>query len=124
MNPAITKLTKFLRLEAERGFDNRAVLGGLDRMLEPWQEEARGGNLPEPLIEAVTSRLRDYGRLSPKSRSEVLQGLWRRLQQEAPDLPELEFTAPAETADGAPDAEPAEKDISLEPSAAAEESPP
>jgi ATP-dependent DNA helicase RecG len=124
MNPAITKLTKFLRLEAERGFDNRAVLGGLDRMLKPWQEEARGGNLPEPLIEAVTSRLRDYGRLSPKSRSEVLQGLWRRLQQEAPDLPGLEFTAPAETADGAPDAEPAEKDISPEPSAAAEESPP
>lgn len=94
MNQAITKLVKFLRLEAERNYDNRAVLGGLDRMLEPWQTEAREEKLPEPLVEAVISRLKDYGRLSPMSRQEVLQGLWRRLQQEAPDLPPMEFAVP------------------------------
>ncbi|MEJ2013096.1 MAG: OB-fold nucleic acid binding domain-containing protein [Anaerolineales bacterium] len=94
MNPVITKLAKFLRLEADRRYDNRAVVGGLENMLEPWQAEASEQDLPQPLIEAVESRLRDYGRLSPMSRRDVLQGLWHRLQQEAPDLPEMDFPPP------------------------------
>jgi ATP-dependent DNA helicase RecG len=86
MNPVLTKLTKFIRLEVERGFDDRAVVGGLGRMLEPWQAEAEAAKLSIPLIQAVVSRLRDYGGLSPAARREVLLGLWRRLQQAEPDL--------------------------------------
>ena len=41
MNPAVEKLVKYLRLEADRGYDNRAVVGGLQCMLEPWETEAR-----------------------------------------------------------------------------------
>lgn len=86
MNPALDKLTKFLRLEAERGFDNRAVMGGLDRILEPWQTEARQASLPEDLIQVVVARLRDYPQLTPHSRQEVIQGLWTRLGAEFPDI--------------------------------------
>lgn len=80
MNPAIEKLTKFLQLEAERDFDNRAVMGGLDCMLEPWQIEAREHHVPEDLINVVTSRLRDYPKLSPNSRKEALQGILNRIR--------------------------------------------
>ncbi len=83
MKPSLIKLQKFFKLEAERGYDNRAVLGGLSRMLEPWEAEARQDGLPEELISAVLTRLRDYNRLSPTSRQEALQGLWRRIQTEA-----------------------------------------
>jgi hypothetical protein len=31
MNPAVEKLIKYLRLEADRGYDNRAVVGGSRR---------------------------------------------------------------------------------------------
>lgn len=86
MNPALEKLTKYLRLEAERNYDNRAVLGGLERMLEPWEAEARASGLPEALTRAVVTRLRDYPRLTEASRQEVLRGLWARLQAEYPDL--------------------------------------
>jgi len=82
MKPSLIKLQKFFKLEAERGYDNRAVLGGLSRMLEPWEAEARQDGLPEELISAVLSRLRDYNRLSPASRQEALQGLWSRIQSE------------------------------------------
>jgi ATP-dependent DNA helicase RecG len=81
MNPSLGKLQKFFKLEAERGYDNRAVLGGLERMLSPWEAEARLDGLPEELISAVVTRLRDYHRLSSTSRQEALQGLWRRLQR-------------------------------------------
>jgi ATP-dependent DNA helicase RecG len=81
MNPSLGKLQKFFKLEAERGYDNRAVLGGLERMLSPWEAEARLDGLPDELITAVVTRLRDYHRLSSASRQEALQGLWRRLQR-------------------------------------------
>lgn len=87
MKPSLIKLQKFFKLEAEREYDNRAVLGGLSRMLEPWEAEARQEGLPEDLISAVLSRLRDYNRLSPASRQEALQGLWRRIQSETGTAP-------------------------------------
>jgi len=87
MKPSLIKLQKFFKLEAERGYDNRAVLGGLSRMLEPWEAEARQEGLPEDLISAVISRLRDYNRLSPASRQEALQGLWGRIQSEVSPSP-------------------------------------
>jgi ATP-dependent DNA helicase RecG len=86
MQLSIEKLAKFLRLEANRGFDNRAVFGGLQNMLEPWKVEAQQNQIPQPLIEAVLSRLRDYPKLSPQSRQEVLSGLWHRLCSEYPEL--------------------------------------
>jgi ATP-dependent DNA helicase RecG len=86
MQLVIEKLAKFLRLEANRGFDNRAVFGGLQNMLEPWEKEAQENKIPEQLIEVVLSRLRDYPKLSPQSRQEVLNGLWHRLCSEYPEL--------------------------------------
>ena len=81
MKPSLEKLQKFFKLEATRGYDNHAVLGGLERMLDIWESEARADELPEDIIVAVTARIRDYARLSPKSRSEVLEGIWRRIHQ-------------------------------------------
>jgi ATP-dependent DNA helicase RecG len=86
MKPSIHKLQKYINLEAERGYDNRAVMGGLDRILERWQAEARIDGLPEDLIEAVAARIRDYPRLAESSRAEVLDGLMRRLQRDL-DIP-------------------------------------
>ena len=105
MKPSLLKLHKFLKLEIERGYDNRAVVGGLEKMLEPWQAEAQADNLPPELVQAVLSRLRDYANLSPRSRSETLEGLWRRIQRESteavpaltirpPAVPEAEKSAP------------------------------
>jgi len=81
MKPSLQKLQKFFKLEAERGFDNRAVLGGLDRILDNWEIDARSDGLPEEIIQLVDSRLRDYPRLSEASRAEALNGLWKRLQE-------------------------------------------
>lgn len=83
MNPAIEKLEKFIRLEAQRAFDDGAIVGGMARMIDPWMDEARAAELDPSLIEAVQKRLRDYRRLSPKSRREVMRGLWNRLSERA-----------------------------------------
>jgi ATP-dependent DNA helicase RecG len=82
MKPSIEKLQKFFKLEAQRDYDNKAVMGGLAQMLDTWEAEARNDELSESLIQAVNSRLRDYHRLKPDSRREVLKGLWNRIRRE------------------------------------------
>ncbi len=109
MKPSLIKLQKFFKLEAERGYDNRAVLGGLSRMLDPWEAEARQDGLSEELISAVLSRLRDYNRLSPASRQESLQGLWTRIQNEAGTEPSDQPLTPVELKTADSPAAPAEK---------------
>jgi ATP-dependent DNA helicase RecG len=108
MKPSLERLYKIFKLEVERGYDNRAVVGGLERLLDSWEPEARLGEFPEELIQAVDSRLRDYGHLSEASRAETLDGLWQRLVREA-DANPLSFPPPR------PKQEPTQADSDLIP---------
>jgi ATP-dependent DNA helicase RecG len=94
MKSSFIKLQKFFKLEAERGYDNHAVLGGLDRILDFWVSDARTEGVPEDLIQIITARLHDYPRLTPASRAEVLEGLWRRVQRETSGEHGLEVDQP------------------------------
>ena len=93
MQPSIQKLQKFFKLEADMGFNNRAVIGGFDRLAPSWEAEARADNIPEDLVQAVSDRLRNYDSLSPSSRQETLQGLWRRIQRSLDVSTETVFEA-------------------------------
>ena len=86
MYSSIEKLQKYVRLEAKNGYDNKAIIGGLASMLETWESEARNDGVAEEVIQAVTSRLRDYERLSPDSRKVTLFGIGNRLKREYPEL--------------------------------------
>ena len=103
MLPVIERLLKFLRLEADRGYDNRSVLGGLDRMLEPWQAEARQQGVPEAIVQVVVSRLRDYPQLSPASRQDALRGVRARLRSEYPEIALDAPSVPASRAEPGPE---------------------
>jgi len=93
MRPSLQKLKKFILLEAQHNYDNRSVIGGFERMVEPWLAEAQADSLSADLISAVRNRIHDYAALSPKSRYETLNGLWNRLQHETeetfPSLPHV-----------------------------------
>lgn len=72
MKPSIKKLQNILKLEGERGYDNRAVMGGLSRLLDNWENEARNEGVPEALIEEIDEKLRRYSALDAPSRREAL----------------------------------------------------
>ena len=80
MNSAVDKLVKVLNLEADRGYDNRAVLGGLEKMIEPWREEARSQGLPSGLLDTVESLLHEYGSMPPAARREAVEGVRSKLE--------------------------------------------
>ena len=64
MPSALEKLHKIVALEREQGCGNRAVMGGLDKFLTFWEQEAikesdQAGDLE--LIRLVVGKLKDYG---------------------------------------------------------------
>lgn len=75
MQPSIDKLYKFLKLEAERGFDNRAVVGGLEKILPNWEAEARTEKIPEDAIQLVRAQLIEYSNQTD-DRENTLKALW------------------------------------------------
>lgn len=85
MQPSLEKLRKFFGLEREKGYDNTAIIGGLAKMLDFWEGEARADGLNEEIIHAVVQRLRSYDGLSPGSRADALIGLWKRISDTYPD---------------------------------------
>src|ERR1044071_3690938 len=85
MQPSLEKLRKFFRLEHENGYSNSAIIGGLAKMLDYWEGEARADNVQEEVIQAVVQRLRSYDGLSPQSRADVLKGLWKRIGETYPE---------------------------------------
>jgi ATP-dependent DNA helicase RecG len=75
MQPSIEKLLKFFKLEADRGYDNRAIVGGLEKILPNWEAEARTNSIPEEAIQLVRSRIGEYS-TAPEKREAALKEVW------------------------------------------------
>ncbi|MFN8434264.1 MAG: ATP-dependent DNA helicase RecG [Anaerolineales bacterium] len=85
MQPSLEKLRKFFRLEHENKYENTAIIGGLAKMLDYWEGEARADGVAEEVIQAVVSRLRAYEKLNPTGRADSLKGLWKRISETYPE---------------------------------------
>jgi ATP-dependent DNA helicase RecG len=108
MQPSLEKLRKFFRLEHENGYSDSAIIGGLAKMLDYWEGEARADHVQEEVIQAVVQRLRSYNGLSPQSRSDVLRGLWKRIGETYPEAQQRPRGVPNRRSESSPDAHRAE----------------
>ncbi len=86
MQPSIEKILKFLKLEIERGYDNRAVVGGLERVLPIWETEARLERIPEELIIKTRELIAEYT-LNTEERAQTIKTLWQELSSVAQGNP-------------------------------------
>jgi len=93
MQPSINTLLKYLRLEASRGYDDKAVFGGMVKMLDFWVPDARNEKIPEETIQAVTNCMNTYHNFDSDERSRAVKDLWRQI---APDsISEIEKIVPS-----------------------------
>lgn len=113
MQQSLEKLRKFFRLEHGNGYNNTAIIGGLAKMLDYWEGEARADSLTEEVIQAVIQRLRSYESLTPTSRADALKGLWKRIGETYPEVGQKQQStaatprpAPKPAADVAAEAQP------------------
>jgi len=73
MSLSSEKLYKIFKLESEFGYENKAVVGGLQRLAESWVNEARAEGVSESLIPAISSILTHYPNLNIEERWGALQ---------------------------------------------------
>ncbi len=106
MQPSLEKLRKFFRLEHENGYSNSAIIGGLAKMLDYWEGDARADQLQEEVIQAVLQRLRSYDGLTPQSRADALRGLWKRIGETYPEA--AQRTRPVQPVEALPRQRPAQ----------------
>jgi ATP-dependent DNA helicase RecG len=75
MASSFDKLQKFIRLEIERKYDNRAVVGGLDKILPIWENEARQNGISEDLVAQISEKLTSYPGLDQAGRTGALEAV-------------------------------------------------
>ncbi len=92
MQPSLEKLRKFFRLEHENGYSNSAIIGGLEKILDFWESEARLDSLNENVIQDVAANLRSYAGFDSAGRADSLKDLWKRIGESYPEA--LQKTAP------------------------------
>lgn len=78
MQPSIEKFLKFLKLEIERGYDNRAVVGGLEKVLPNWESQARLEQIPESSLEKIHSLINNYDQ-QLDDRKDIIKDIWEEL---------------------------------------------
>ncbi len=79
---AIETLQNILALEAQRGYKNDAVLGGLDRFAAIWEPKALAevsSDRMQSSIEEIATMLRDYPQLPERVRASTIRHLQRVL---------------------------------------------
>jgi ATP-dependent DNA helicase RecG len=109
MSSSIEKLKKFFKLEIERKYDNRAVVGGLDKILPSWEKEARSESLNEDFISSVKDQLTQYSTLDIQNRETLLSTLLNILAQQVTPIPEPPQLKPQSPPISRPISEPVKK---------------
>jgi ATP-dependent DNA helicase RecG len=84
MSPPIDNLRKFLNLEIKRNYDNRAIVGGLDKINLVWVKDGRIYNLPADLIAQISKRILSYSDLPENERPKAIIEMLEILNANSP----------------------------------------
>ena len=80
MFKSIEKLVKILTHEANGGYANRTIIGGLEKFLPAWLDEASKESLPTELLVTIEDFLKNYPTLASQQRSESVNKLLQTLK--------------------------------------------
>ena len=81
MSLSIEKLKKFFKLEADRNYDNKAVVGGLDKILPIWVTESEAENIDENLRDLVLEKIGIYEESDFETRKQIISNLMTSLEE-------------------------------------------
>ncbi|MGB8252404.1 MAG: hypothetical protein WCF08_04265, partial [Anaerolineaceae bacterium] len=73
---SILKIKKYIQSERERGFDNRTIIGGLDKVISTWASDAHLDKIHEDQIRLVADLFKSYPDQSVNDRKVGLDKIW------------------------------------------------
>jgi ATP-dependent DNA helicase RecG len=90
MPAAFEKLTKILKLEQSLGYRDRAVIGGLEKFAETWQNEVQATTQDQEQkrrVAEIADRLKQYAAAAYDQRVEMVHGILDQLEQTGDSAP-------------------------------------
>ncbi len=87
MIPPYQKLSKFLKLESERNYDNRAVFGGLHHFANTWLTETQVFAPDQETIKTIHQNLVNYVNMDRNQRAEAVKQIFNLMGMEEPIPP-------------------------------------
>jgi ATP-dependent DNA helicase RecG len=84
MESSLEILRKFIKLEVDRGYDNRAVYGGLQNLIPKWRQENLLSSLDESVSSNLDMQLSNYDQVSIEQRAVIIQQIIETLNTIAP----------------------------------------
>jgi ATP-dependent DNA helicase RecG len=69
------KLNRLLNLEISKNYDNRAVIGGLEKFIPTWEAETKIDGLDQNLVTFVSKSLSDYAKRDDEARVKIIHDL-------------------------------------------------
>ena len=93
-------LRRILKHEVRRDYDDGAVIGGLERLLENWQQEkAASSGADPPRFDQVRHLLQGYHALAPSARAAKVKSALQLLDGQSASAPAAGSTAPHQQAE-------------------------
>ncbi len=77
-------LRKILQNESSRGYDNKGMIGGLDKYAPVLEQQARAAGADPALLDEIIGLMKNYGSLAPENRPDAVKALLAQLPQPAP----------------------------------------
>ncbi len=81
MPSPVQNLRKFLNLEIKRNFDNRAIVGGLDKINPVWRQDAQLYGVSSEMKDEISNRLLAYSDLPIEDRSQSISDMLKLLDE-------------------------------------------
>ncbi len=77
---SLEKLSKFIQLERSRNYDNKAIFGGLSKIVPVWEKEAQEELLESNTIQTIVQLITEYEKADLKRREGIIQNIFTEIQ--------------------------------------------
>lgn len=82
MHASFIELSKYLNLEIKKGFNNKAIIGGIERLIPLWQDRALQAGADEATVMQIVALFDPYAAGNIESRKQIIQSALALLQEQ------------------------------------------
>ncbi|MGV8027310.1 MAG: ATP-dependent DNA helicase RecG [Anaerolineaceae bacterium] len=100
MHASFFELSKYLKLEINKGFNNKAIVGGIESMLPIWKERALQAGIDECVALQITALFDDYAAGDLTTRKRIIRSALDIINNQKPELEEIQPSTPRSNTSG------------------------
>lgn len=81
MHASFIELSKYLKLEVQKGYTNKSIVGGFERLLPIWSQKALENDADEATVTQISDWLSTYSSVSLDGRKKIIKDIGNLLRE-------------------------------------------